>query len=481
MAAIVSGSSSKFADPADFSSFQQYLYFGYEVVKWAFSAHRKGALIVLNPTAAPVCPKCGRSCSRIKETRARKIRDCAVPGCEYTVLFVPVRRVRCDCGCLGTEILPWIAKHGRITLRFAAQVQCFLRQGQPVSWVAQQFHLDWGTVKKLDKMMLKKFYEHVDVSRLRRLAIDEFALQKAHKYATTFMDLDTGKIIFVCRGKTNAAVRKGFEMLKAEGVLDQIQTVAMDMNAGWPKLVKEYLPKADISYDLFHVIANFTADVVKEARLEMIRRADAADKKGERKRLKGCEYLIVMKEDRLTHEQSARLEGLLKDNEMLNALLPIADILRSIWRAPSAFVAEQQLKVTISLLKEVNKEFHFPPAKRFAAMLKRRSDGILSAYKHGVGTNKLEGANNRIKVLKRTGYGFRDDEYFFLKIKSVINGETARMQEMSREMCTVWNDQIIKTGMTKASEPGLEVPWPFEYRIRQRKYKAPNTAASTAA
>lgn len=90
----------------------------------------------------------------------------------------------------------------------------FLRQGQPVSWVAQQFHLDWGTVKKLDKMMLKKFYEHVDVSRLRRLAIDEFALQKAHKYATTFMDLDTGKIIFVCRGKTNAAVRKGFEMLK---------------------------------------------------------------------------------------------------------------------------------------------------------------------------------------------------------------------------------------------------------------------------
>lgn len=178
--------------------------------------------------------------------------------------------------------------------------------------MAQQFHLDWGTEERLDKMMLKKFYEHVDVSPLRRLAVDEFALQKAHKYVTIFMDLDTGKIIFACRGKINAAVRKGFEMLKAEGVLDQIQTVAIDMNAGWPKLVREYMPKADISDDLFHVIANFTADVVKEARLEMIQRVDAADKKGERKRLRGCEYLILMKEDQLTHERRPGRKAFLK-------------------------------------------------------------------------------------------------------------------------------------------------------------------------
>ena len=162
----------------------------------------------------------------------------------------------------------------------------FLRQGQPASWVAQQFHLDWGTEERLDKMMLKKFYEHVDVSPLRRLAIDEFAPQQAHKYVTIFMDLDTGKIIFACRGKINAAVRKGFEMLKAEGVLDQIQTVAIDMNAGWPKLVREYMPKADISDDLFHVIANFTVDVLKEAKLEMIQRVDAADKKGGKEAVK---------------------------------------------------------------------------------------------------------------------------------------------------------------------------------------------------
>ncbi|MFV3378600.1 transposase, partial [Pseudomonas sp. NY11226] len=35
-------------------------------------------------------------------------------------------------------------------------------------------------------------------------------------------------------------------------------------------------------------------------------------------------------------------------------------------------------------------------------------------------TSVLEGVNNRIKVIKRMAYGFRDSEYFFLKIKAAF-------------------------------------------------------------
>lgn len=58
-------------------------------------------------------------------------------------------------------------------------------------------------------------------------------------------------------------------------------------------------------------------------------------------------------------------------------------------------------------------------------MLARRYTGIIDAGRFGFTTNRLEGANNKIKVLKRIGYGFRDLDYFFLKIKSALPGKYA--------------------------------------------------------
>jgi len=63
------------------------------------------------------------------------------------------------------------------------------------------------------------------------------------------------------------------------------------------------------------------------------------------------------------------------------------------------------------------------PAIRFAKLLKPYLRGILASAKYPMHTSELEGVNNRITVIKRMAYGYRDTEYFFLKIKDAFPGK----------------------------------------------------------
>ena len=63
------------------------------------------------------------------------------------------------------------------------------------------------------------------------------------------------------------------------------------------------------------------------------------------------------------------------------------------------------------------------PLMQFARRLKPYLKGILAHCRHPLHTSVLEGINNRIKVIKRMAYGFRDTEYFFLKIRAAFPGD----------------------------------------------------------
>ena len=62
------------------------------------------------------------------------------------------------------------------------------------------------------------------------------------------------------------------------------------------------------------------------------------------------------------------------------------------------------------------------PLKRFARQLRDKIEGILSHCKYPLHTSLLEGMNNKIKVIKRMAYGYRDEDYFFLKIRAAFPG-----------------------------------------------------------
>ena len=94
---------------------------GYAVV--ASDRTRESLTLKLEATEPAICPKCGEPCTKIHDTRPRLIRDAPFPGVTVVWLLVPIRRVRCKCGCRRTETIPWIAHHEQCTNRFIALIQ----------------------------------------------------------------------------------------------------------------------------------------------------------------------------------------------------------------------------------------------------------------------------------------------------------------------------------------------------------------------
>lgn len=199
-----------------------------------------------------------------------------------------------------------------------------------------------------------------------------------------------------------------------------------------------------LSTIFFHVLANWRRLVLSEAKkrtqqaiAEQLRaqaeqkakeqnsRLDSKQLKESVKRavrgLTGIDWMMVRPQDEPDSKKRRErlLETLQKDNALLAALYPITESLRLLWKTKQSY---RLLKTIASLLLQINRTYNFKPAKSFALMLKRRSDGIVKAGQYGYSTNRLEGVNNRIKVLKRTAYGYRDMEYFGLKIKSILPG-----------------------------------------------------------
>lgn len=424
------------AQPAE--QYFQCLYPGFRLKAIETSDTGPAALhVYLEPNGDPVCPKCGTFSKRVKDRSQRTIIDVPSPGTERTFVHLPVRRVRCSCGCCGAEHIVWLDSYSRITRRLVQVIQSEVRHST-ISEVSRKYGVNWKLVREHDRNQLSLLFSDPDVSQLRRMAIDEFAIHKGHRYATAFMNLDTGQIFAVVKGKTQASIEPVFEWLKQKGVADQIECVAVDMNAGFPAVIEKHLPKADVVYDLFHVMFNFTNDVLIGARkftftqkrkeIEQEYQEAKASEKAKalskaKHEIRGSEWLMVRTVSTLQENQRERLDRLIADNSLFAALYPIAEQLRELWKAPMKEKAAACLQDLVELLEEITEKFGFPQAGRFAQMLKRRADGILSACLHRVGTSRLEGANNKIKVLKRIAYGFKDFDYFALKIKGMLPGE----------------------------------------------------------
>jgi transposase len=67
-------------------------------------------------------------------------------------------------------------------------------------------------------------------------------------------------------------------------------------------------------------------------------------------------------------------------------------------------------------------ESAIPAVVRFANRLALIADYIINHAQFPLHTSLLEGINNKIKVMKRMAYGYRDDEYFFLRIRAAFPG-----------------------------------------------------------
>jgi transposase len=330
-----------------------------------------------------------------------------------TFLHVEYRRVWCPaCGKAKVEQLSFADPSKRITHRLARYIYD-LSKLMTVRDVARHLGLDPKTVKAVDKHFLQQDFGQTDTEGLRILAVDEISLRHGQDgYMTVVLDYLTGRVVWMGEGR-NAETLNAFFQAMTDPQKQAIQAVAMDMWEAYIKSVQTHCPGAKIVFDLFHLVKGY-GEVVDEVRRDEYKNAD----KDQRAFIKGSRYLLLSNRDNLRADQQARLDELLAVNQRLNAVYILKDQLKVIYPYGHRGCAKRALDRWCALAEQVE----HPLMRRFIGRLRFFEYGILNHCDYPIGTSRLEGVNNKIKVIKRKAYGFHDPEYFALKVKQALPG-----------------------------------------------------------
>ena len=363
----------------------------------------------------PLCSRCGGASVLVHERYRRQARDRDLLD-RRVWLDVPIRRLEClTCGARAAEHLSWLDPGARFTHRLRAWVEALV-QMLPIAHVARLTGLHWHTVKRIDHRRLSRLHGTFDAQGVRRLVMDEFALHKGHRYATVVMDAERTRVLWVGEGHSREAIRPFFEALGPEGC-QRIEAVAMDMNTAFDLEVREHCPQAEVVYDLFHVVARFGREVVDRVRVDQAN--VLRDQPRGRQVIKRSRWLLLRNRDNLTDDQSVRLDELLAANAPLATIYLLKTSLKELWFAATVREGMRRWKQWYRMVCDSG----IAPAITFAKRLRKYLRGILASAIFPMHTSILEGVNNRIKVIKRMAYGYRDADYFFLKIKDAFPGK----------------------------------------------------------
>jgi len=368
------------------------------------------------------CSRCGEIVREIHDTSERRIRDLPILDAE-TWLIVPRARLQCPrCGPT-VEAVPWLDRYQRMTTRLAEAI-ARLAQVLPIKHVADWFRVGWETVKQIDHRALLARLGPVDLSTVSVIAVDEFAVQRGHRYATVVVEPATKRVLWVGRGRGREDLRAFFTALGTVGCA-RLEAVVVDMSPAYTEEIRAQCPHAAIVYDLFHVVTKYGREVIDRVRVDETNRIARArgpndpKTRARRRVIKGTRWLLLRNREHIASTTDRiRLRDLLRANRALFLVYVLKDDLKQLWqyRYPGAarrFWREWYRRAMASRLA---------PLKTFARNLAARIDGVISHCRYPLHTGLLEGINNKIKVLKRMAYGYRDDAYFFLKIRAAFPG-----------------------------------------------------------
>lgn len=323
-------------------------------------------------------------------------------------MFFKIPRVECHaCQVTRQVAVPFADPQKRYTHAFE-RYALELSARMTILDVARHLNVSWDTIKEIQKEHLQRHFSKPTLRKLRQIAIDEIAVGKGHRYLTVVLDLVSGAVVFVGEGKGADALEPFWKRLRSSRA--KIKAVATDMSVAYILAVREHLPRAVHVFDHFHVIKLFN-EKLSDFRRELYREATERMHKDV---LKGTRWLLLKNPENLdpTRNERERLEEALRMNQPLATVYYLKEDLRQIWEQDNKATAARVLQDWIRRAEASG----IKVLQKFAGTLAMYRTGILAYYDYPISTGPLEGTNNKIKTMQRQAYGFRDREFFKLKI-----------------------------------------------------------------
>lgn len=356
------------------------------------------------------CAACGSPDVQSRGRVERRFRSLPI-GSRATFVDLPVPRVECRaCGVVRQVEIPFADARRTYTCSFE-RYALELSRRMTIRDVAKHLGVSWDMIKDIQKRDLGRRYAKPKLKHLRHIAIDEIAIGKGHRYLTIVMDLESGAVVFVGDGKGADALKPFWKRLR--GSKAKIKAVAMDMSAAYRSAVSTHLPGAKIVFDRFHVMKLFN-DKLSDLRRAVYHEATDVMQK---KVLKGTRWLLLKGAENLDekHDEKKRLKEALALNQSLATAYYLKEDLRQFWEQPGKKFGTLFLDGWIQRAEASGIKILQQMAKTLAG----HRSGLLAYYDVMITSGPMEGTNNKIKTMKRQAYGFRDQEFFKLKILAI--------------------------------------------------------------
>ena len=386
------------------------------------------------------------------------IRHLSIGGNLSGLLF-PHNQLRCPkCGKTKSQFISFKADGHLITEALHQYVRDLLAAGTYTNkQVAEITGLDKNVIKAIDKKRLQELYTTDGGKKLKKpekqakyLGIDEFKLHNGRRYATHIIDLETGHVLWIQNGKKKQVVYDFIEHVGMEW-MDGVEAVACDMNSDFQEAFEEMCPWIQPVFDYFHIIKNFNDKVVSEVRKDEQRRLYEEGNIDAARALKKTRYILMSNRstlqkkdedaasDRVIHKGSplfktedikrksgyeAKYDELLKENKLLFTL----DLIKEKLSSAYSLVDEAQMAEAVIDIIDICSATGNKHLLWFGKLLDSHFEGIIAHATYKISAGKIEGINQKIKTLRRHGYGYPDDEYFFLKIMDMSRKPYVRNQ-----------------------------------------------------
>lgn len=366
------------------------------------------------------CPNCGTKSHKLHQNHRHLVKD--LPFGEKPVfLEINRRQFKCrKCQKPFSEYLDFVRKKRSYTKRLAHKTIQEVLENDIHSIASKGI----VTTEEIERMLKDASEELPNLKplNLKRLGLDEIALIKGKgNYCAVLVDLDTSKLIAILSDRTQEIIKKTFIEWGTE-LLEQIQEVSIDLWRGYKNLVIEFMPNAQVVADRFHVMTQINKELDTQRKREkrnvedFIKKSKLASDKAEYEQilegLKNSKYPLLKNEDNLNNEQVNKLIQVKNVSPILKVMHDLKEKIRKILNNTSDwYTGVFKLGMWLSRAKK-----YFPNSNN---TIIRWFDEIIAYFDNGTTSGTVEGINNKLKLIKRSGYGFRNFENF--RVRCLLN------------------------------------------------------------
>lgn len=353
-----------------------------------------------------ICPCCLKKQNSVNQEYTRKVCDLPISG-KKVFLHIKERQFYCpDCNRFFSERFSFVEKNGHFTDRFEKHLFLQIKQSS-INQVIAIEDLCWKTANDIIKRQSKRQLNSTSLfDNVRYIGMDEFALKKGHKnFATVIVDLGKLCIIDVLPYREMSKLIAYFRT-KGQAWCAQIQVFCSDMWDGFITTAKTVFPNAEIVVDRFHFFKQINHAVDNQ------RKALRKEFK-EHEELKYIKYLLLMNYSNLDSDQRAKLDKAFEIVPILKDVHTAKEDLRKIFEQD---IDKQQAEKKIDEWTEKVKMLNNKYLNIFIKTLTNWKSYVLNYFTTRLTTSIIEGMNNKIKMIKRLGFGFTNFTNFKIRI-----------------------------------------------------------------